>query len=143
MAWLGELSEDVGIGPFAFDEAGVCRLVGDDGHHLSIAVEEGDQTLSLRSPILDLAGMVPTVRADRLEACLARNLFSLETRGTSLGLDERTGSVLITYRVYVLALDPVSFRNLVASFVGVAADLRRTLGDAGSDPAQNSIGEAR
>lgn len=114
-AWARE----VGLDPQALRQAQqVCAFVVLDRFEVSIEWPEASDDLFVLIDIIDSHG--GELRHKRLARAMQLNAFGLVTRGASLGWDEITDRIGLSYRISGEGLDVAGLNNLVVNLVEVA-----------------------
>jgi hypothetical protein len=138
---LHDFGKTLTVGPLTLDErTQSCVLIFDE--QLLVHIEHDDSTrrlvLSAYLHELPETGAEPLLRE-----LLAANLYWHRTRGATLGLEEGTGGVILTYGHLVADLDAPRFETMVENFVHQAEHWKHRLqaaaqaaipGDAPRDP---------
>lgn len=125
---LANLGATLTVGPLALDEATQsCVLVFDGDLILNIEYDDTQSRLVLSCYLEELprSGAEPLLRE-----LLAANLYWHRTQGATLGLEEGTGGVILTYGHGVSELDGPGFEAAVENFMNQAERWRRRIADA-------------
>jgi hypothetical protein len=119
---LANLGNTLTAGPLALDDAThSCVLMFDDNLVLNIEYDDAQSRLVLSCYLDEL----PRSDAEPLlRELLAANLYWHRTRGATLGLEEGTGGVILTYGHGVSELDGPAFETVVENFVNQAEHWR-------------------
>ena len=111
-AWLRELTPS-GSSLFALDEHGLCLLADEQETVLAIQIPKNSTEVYLHSKI---APPPQENSGDLLSDLLKANYLCLETRGTTLAMDQ-DGNIVLCYTVPVEGLDFTGFGNLLGEFL--------------------------
>ena len=122
---LAELGETLTVGAITLDEdTQSCMLLFDEDLVLHIEFVEDTGRLVLSCYLHEL----PEENAEPLlRELMAANLYWHRTRGATLGLEEGTGGVILSYQQSVTELDGAGFETLVENFVDQAEKWKRRI----------------
>lgn len=114
---LSELGQSVGLPELAPDEDNYCCLGFDDKIVLHIQYNKENEVLMLFSQI-------GTIDEDKTKAIYPRllkaNLFWQGTGGATIGVDDESREVLMSYQVPMSFMDFHKFQELLEGFVNTA-----------------------
>ncbi|WP_144630426.1 type III secretion system chaperone [Bordetella genomosp. 13] len=130
---LANLGNTLTAGPLVLDDATQsCVLMFDDNLVLNIEYDDAQGRLVLSCYLDELPrdGAEPLLRE-----LLAANLYWHRTRGATLGLEEGTGGVILTYGHGVSELDGPAFETVVENFMNQAERWRGRIAAAGASSA--------
>jgi len=102
---IAQLAEKLNLPDLAFDESGQCVLATEDFEVYLDLVTETD-SLFVYAKIGELAGTVPP---DFYKALLDANFLNRGTAGCTIGLDDRSGVILLSTRWALQELDDEIF----------------------------------
>lgn len=130
---LTQLGNTLTVGPLTLDErTRSCVLVFDDNLVINIEYDDSTERLVFSSYLAELpaTGAEPLLRE-----LLAANLYWHRTRGATLGLEEGTGGVLLTYAHAVVDLDGPKLEAVLQTFVQQAERWTQRITEATRAPA--------
>lgn len=130
---LTQLGNTLTVGPLTLDErTRSCVLVFDGNLVVNIEYDDSTERLVFSSYLAEL----PARGAEALlRELLAANLYWHRTRGATLGLEEGTGGVLLTYAHAVVDLDGPKLEAVLQTFVQQAERWSRRIEEASRTPA--------
>ena len=127
--WLMDLGKTLGR-PLPLSADGVCRLDHPNAPTMILEVPAASPMLYYSSPLVKLEQ-----GASELELCkraLSLNLFQVETAGTTLALDEKTGEIVMCLLHPIEGMTSERFQNVLNNFLVTAISLREQLQKGGS-----------
>lgn len=130
---LNQLGNTLTVGPLTLDErTRSCVLLFDGDLVINIEYDDSTERLVLASYLAELpaTGAEPLLRE-----LLAANLYWHRTRGATLGLEEGTGGILLTYAHAVSDLDGPKLEAVLHNFVHQAERWTTRIQDASRAPA--------
>lgn len=114
---LSELGQAVGIPDLAPDKDNYCCLGFDDKIIIHLQYNEENEVLML---FAQLGSIDEDKTVDLYPRLLKANLFWQGTGGATLGVDDETREVLMSYQVPMMLLDFSKFQELLEGFINTA-----------------------
>lgn len=122
---LSALSEQLGV-DFHLDPNGSCAFEYGPGFELTISSVDAGNGVLLHQPIQLLCQAAPDVQ---LRKCMELNLYGTQTHGAVLGLDPRSGWIVLAQRVAVEGLTVPLLEEMLKRFIDVAERVAAQLGN--------------
>lgn len=123
--WLGNMGSEFGQ-DIQLDEDGICNLSCEGNVMIIIEAREDSPIFYLSSPLLEL----PPDQEKMFELfakALSLNLFMVETRGSTIGLAEDIGQLMLCFMQEKQGCDEDRFASILKGFYETVVDIRKNL----------------
>lgn len=110
---IREMGSRLGVA-LDMDDFGVCAMSYEDDGRLTLEVSDGDSSFVLHAP-LDRAPVVD--REAFLAKLLEINLYGIQTRGCTIGLEPGSDQVILSLRQPIDGLDIIRFESIISNFI--------------------------